>query len=70
MTKEEISLVWFKKDLRVNDNLALLSASKLGLPVLPLYIFEKDYWKQDFSSQRHWEFIHDCLIDLNKDLKI
>ena len=57
MIKEKISLVWFKKDLRVNDNLALLSASKVGLPVLPLYIFEKDYWKQDFSSQRHWESV-------------
>ena len=69
MNKEKISIVWFKKDLRVKDNLALLSGSKTNLPVLPLYIFEKDYWKQDFSSQRHWEFIHDCLIDINEDLK-
>ena len=69
MIKEKISVVWFKKDLRIKDNLALLSASKVNLPVLPLYIFETGYWKQDFSSQRHWEFIHDCLIDLNKDLK-
>ena len=69
MIKEKISVVWFKKDLRIKDNLALLSASKVNLPVLPLYIFETGYWKQDFSSQRHWEFIHDCLIDLDKDLK-
>ena len=55
--------------MRIKDNLALLSASKVNLPVLPLYIFETGYWKQDFSSQRHWEFIHDCLIDLDKDLK-
>ena len=68
MNKEKISIVWFKKDLRVKDNLALLSGSKTNLPVLPLYIFEKDYWKQDFSSQRHWEFIYDCLIDLNIEL--
>ena len=68
MVKEKISIVWFKKDLRVRDNLALLSGSKTNLPVLPLYIFEKDYWRQDFSSQRHWEFIYDCLIDLNIDL--
>ena len=69
MIKEKISVVWFKKDLRIKDNLALLSASKVNLPVLPLYIFETGYWKQDFSSQRHWEFIYDCLIDLDKDLK-
>ena len=69
MSKEKISIVWFKKDLRINDNLALLSSSETNLPVLPLYIFETDYWEQDFASQRHWEFIHDCLIDLNNDLK-
>ena len=69
MSKEKISIVWFKKDLRINDNLALLSSSEANLPVLPLYIFETDYWSQDFASQRHWKFIHDCLIDLNKDLK-
>ncbi len=69
MSKEKISIVWFKKDLRINDNLALLSSSETNLPVLPLYIFEPDYWCQDFASQRHWEFIHDCLIDLNEDLK-
>ena len=51
MIKEKISVVWFKKDLRIKDNLALLSASKVNLPVLPLYIFETGYWKQDFSSQ-------------------
>ena len=69
MTKEKISIVWFKKDLRINDNLALISSIKANIPVLPLYIFETGYWEQDFASQRHWEFIHDCLIDLNKDLK-
>ena len=66
--KKDCQILWFKKDLRVKDNLALLSGSKTNLPVLPLYIFEKDYWKQDFSSQRHWEFIYDCLIDLNIEL--
>ena len=69
MSKEKISIVWFKKDLRINDNLALISSSETNLPLLPLYIFETDYWSQDFASQRHWKFIHDCLIDLNKDLK-
>ena len=36
MNKEKISIVWFKKDLRVKDNLALLSGSKTNLPGLPL----------------------------------
>jgi|OM-RGC.v1.001430139 deoxyribodipyrimidine photo-lyase len=63
--KETINVVWFKRDLRINDHGPLLAASKLSLPILPLYVVEPDYWKKSFSSRRHWHFIHDCLTDLN-----
>ena len=63
--KETVNIVWFKRDLRINDHSPLLAASKLGLPVLPLYVVEPDYWQQSFSSSRHWHVIHDCLSELN-----
>ena len=63
--KETINIVWFKRDLRINDHKPLLVASNSGVPVLPLYVVEPDYWKQGFSSRRHWHFIYDCLSDLN-----
>ena len=59
------SIIWFKRDLRINDHAALLEASKSNAPVIPLYIIEPGYWKQPFASRRHWHFIHDCLTDLN-----
>ncbi|MEY3527134.1 MAG: photolyase, partial [Pseudomonadota bacterium] len=31
-------IVWFRDDLRINDNPALLAAIETGLPVLALYI--------------------------------
>lgn len=61
-------IVWFKRDLRINDHAPLLKASQSRAPIIPLYIVEPEYWKQPFASRRHWHFIHDCLRDLNTDL--
>ena len=38
-------IVWFKRDLRVNDHEPLYRASKKN-KVIPLYIVERDFWKQ------------------------
>jgi deoxyribodipyrimidine photo-lyase len=34
-------IVWFRKDLRLSDNLALLAAVEHGGPVIPVYVREK-----------------------------
>ena len=65
--KSIISILWFKRDLRLHDNLALLSAIKAGFPVLPLYVVEPNYWQQPFSARRHWHFIQNCLEELRDD---
>jgi deoxyribodipyrimidine photo-lyase len=61
-------IVWFKRDLRINDHAPLLTASHSNAPVIPLYTVEPEYWKEPFASRRHWHFIHDCLVDLDLDL--
>ncbi|MFT4707537.1 MAG: deoxyribodipyrimidine photo-lyase [Ascidiaceihabitans sp.] len=58
-------IVWFKRDLRINDHAPLLTASHSNAPVIPLYTVEPEYWKEPFASRRHWHFIHDCLVDLD-----
>jgi deoxyribodipyrimidine photo-lyase len=35
-------LFWFRRDLRLHDNPALLAALQSGLPVLPLFIFDSE----------------------------
>lgn len=37
-------------------------------PVLPLYVVEPGLWAQPDHSARHWEFIRDCLHELDRDL--
>lgn len=36
----KISIFWFRRDLRLEDNTALNRAFEEGLPVLPLFIFD------------------------------
>ena len=61
-------IVWFKRDLRINDHAPLLAASRTNAPIIPLYIVEPEYWQQPFASRRHWHFVHDCLCDLDSGL--
>lgn len=58
-----VNIVWFKRDLRLEDHAPLAGAAQSG-PIVPLYIIEPDYWALPDTSWRHWHFIHDSLIDL------
>ena len=63
-----MNVVWFKRDLRVVGNEALVEAAKCG-PVLPLYILEPELWKRNDLSQRQYIFLCECLYDLNQSLE-
>lgn len=60
-------IVWFKRDLRLQDHEALCRAPQLG-PVLLLYIVEPNLWQQPDMSYRHYAFLQDCLSELDQDL--
>ena len=64
---ETINLFWFKKDLRIFDNLALTKALRHG-KVLPFFLIEPELWQLPDHSARQWEFVRECLIDLNHSL--
>ncbi len=60
-------IMWFKRDLRLEDQPALARAAEIG-PVVPLYIVEPEYWAQEDVSGRQWHFVKECLADLNAKL--
>ncbi|MFY7759811.1 FAD-binding domain-containing protein [Aquidulcibacter sp.] len=64
-----IEVVWFKRDLRVHDHAPLLAAHQSGNSVLPLYILEPELWAQPELSGRHFDFLTECLSDLDDALK-
>ena len=61
---ENISLAWFKKDLRVDDHLPLKLCSR-EKKCAALYIYEIDLMKSTDFSFLHLDFINDSLNDLN-----
>jgi len=63
-----VNIIWFKRDLRVDDHEALAQAAQHG-PVLPLYILEPKLWCQSDMSYRHYIFLQDCLAELNQSLE-
>lgn len=68
--KEEISVVWLKRDLRLQDNEAIFNALKTNKKVLFLFMFEPLLLKDSHYSERHWNFIKESIRDLNEELKI
>ncbi|NBV06769.1 MAG: deoxyribodipyrimidine photo-lyase [Proteobacteria bacterium] len=42
MSKTPITIFWFRRDLRLQDNAALFHALKASAPVLPIFIFDRD----------------------------
>ena len=65
--RQEIQLVWLKRDLRVHDHPALTLAAGLG-PVLPVYVVEPELWSQSDASARQWAAVAESLADLREDL--
>ncbi|MFM7120922.1 MAG: deoxyribodipyrimidine photo-lyase, partial [Gammaproteobacteria bacterium] len=63
-----VGVVWFKRDLRLQDHAPLVAAAARG-PVVALYIIEPDLWRQPDSSSRHWQFIRDSLAELDDALR-
>jgi deoxyribodipyrimidine photo-lyase len=62
-----LQIVWFKRDLRIHDHQPLAEAAKRG-PVLPLYVVEPGLWREPDAAARHWQFIAECLDQLDADL--
>lgn len=65
----EISVLWFKRDLRVNDHESLFAAIEAGRPILCLFCFEPTLsYSYDYDN-RHWAFQYQSLQELQEVLK-
>jgi len=64
-----ISICWFRRDLRLNDNAAFYYALKSGRPVLPLFIFDRHILDDLEKTDRRVAFIHAALEDMQAQLR-
>ena len=67
--KPIINLYWFKRDLRLLDNVPLQMALDDEHPTLLFYLFEPKLYSENHYSERHWNFIKESITDLNTQLK-
>lgn len=65
-TKSSPVIVWFRKDLRLADNLALLAAVEHGGPVMPIYIRETS--SGPLGGAQEW-WLHHSLASLSAALE-
>jgi deoxyribodipyrimidine photo-lyase len=70
MSKPEVSIFWFRRDLRLNDNHGLFQALSAGIPVLPLFIFDPNILDRlEKPYQIRVQFIHQSLQEIDEKLK-
>ena len=68
--KPAITVCWFRRDLRVDDNHALYNALISGYPVLPVFIFDTDILSQlEEKTDRRVNFIFQTLEVINRELQ-
>lgn len=68
MGKQQVNIVWLKRDIRSQDHLPLFEAEKSDLPYLVLYIFDAEVINHPDCSKRHLQFQYHSLLDLKQNL--
>lgn len=67
---EKIAIFWYRRDLRLHDNAGLYHALKGDLPVLPLFIFDKNILDAlEDKQDRRVTFIYQQIRGLSEELK-
>ena len=68
--KTKVSIFWFRRDLRLEDNAGLCQALASGFPVLPIFIFDTAILDAlENKSDRRVDYIHQALSAINLTLK-
>lgn len=65
---EQINIVWFYKDLRLEDHAPLYYATQAGLPVLLLYCFDPQLLQHPTFGSRHGWFALQSLQEMQAQL--
>jgi len=66
---DTISIFWFRRDLRLHDNVALYHALQSEEKILPIFIFDKDILEKIPKNDARISFIHKELNIMNEHLQ-
>jgi deoxyribodipyrimidine photo-lyase len=65
----KITIFWFRRDLRLEDNTALYHALHSGLPVMPIFIFDTNILEELAEDDARVNFIYDTVYAINRQLR-
>ncbi|HMF70839.1 MAG TPA: deoxyribodipyrimidine photo-lyase [Flavitalea sp.] len=66
---EKVNLYWFRRDLRLHDNAGLYYALKSGVPVVPVFIFDRNILDDlEEKADRRVTFIHKAITKMQENL--
>ncbi|WP_431111754.1 deoxyribodipyrimidine photo-lyase, partial [Winogradskyella poriferorum] len=63
--KDKITVFWFRRDLRLDDNVGLYQALKSDHPVLPIFIFDTEILENLPKNDARLTFMHQCIQKLH-----
>ena len=67
--QQPVTIFWFRRDLRLDDNVGLFHALNSEYQVLPIFIFDNDILDRLPEDDSRVTFIHDLLSQIQNQLK-
>ncbi|MBJ6367068.1 cryptochrome/photolyase family protein [Snuella sedimenti] len=67
--KDPINIFWFRRDLRLDDNVGLFHALNSNNPVLPIFIFDPNILEHLPTTNARVTFIYNTLTNINYKLQ-
>lgn len=67
---KEVSIFWFRRDLRLDDNVGFLEALKGDRPVLPIFIFDTEILDKLHKDDARVTFIFETLQKMRNELQV
>ena len=69
MSKDKINVFWFRRDLRLNDNVGFLASLKEEHPVMPIFIFDTEILDSLPKNDARVTFIFETLQAMRGELQ-
>ena len=67
--KDTVNIFWFRRDLRLDDNVGFYNALKSEHPVLPIFIFDEEILKKLPKDDARLTFIYETLQKMRTKLE-
>ncbi|WP_370226076.1 deoxyribodipyrimidine photo-lyase [Mesoflavibacter sp.] len=67
--KQPLNIFWFRRDLRLDDNVGFYNALKADKPVLPIFIFDKEILNELPEDDARVTFIFNTLQNMRNTLQ-